>query len=95
MANVEGKGFSRRNAQASTYICGACDKRTRETGWGESDLDLCLKCYCEAGLENEHFDNLNSGLPNDHSIATEMPNDGPNGQIKCPACVEATEPCNV
>ena len=84
---VVGKGFSRRNSQASTYICGCCNKRTRETGWGESDLKLCIKCYCEGGLENEHSDNLGTGTDLDHSIATEIPADGPKNDIKCPVCV--------
>lgn len=38
------------------YTCRACSKQTRETGEGESGCELCLKCYNEAGLENDHSD---------------------------------------
>lgn len=39
-----------------TYRCHACGKLTRETGEGESGLELCLTCFTEGGLENEHSD---------------------------------------
>ena len=41
----------------SVYTCVNCKRRTRETGDGESDLQLCKQCYLEAGYENEHLDN--------------------------------------
>jgi len=41
----------------SVYTCHNCKRRTRETGDGESELELCKQCYEEAGNENEHLDN--------------------------------------
>lgn len=38
------------------YLCLGCGKKTRETGEGESDCELCRDCYEKAGLENEHND---------------------------------------
>jgi hypothetical protein len=40
----------------STYICGLCSKRTRDTGRDEASVDLCAFCYQEAGLENSLSD---------------------------------------
>lgn len=37
----------------STYKCTSCNKMTRETGQGESDLGLCVYCLKEAWLEND------------------------------------------
>lgn len=34
------------------YTCRICSKQTRETGDGESDCDLCWKCFEICGLEN-------------------------------------------
>ena len=49
--------FSNRYAfNSSTYICGCCKRRTRETGLGESQLDLCAYCYDAAGIENSFSD---------------------------------------
>jgi len=49
------------------YKCRVCGKRTRETGEGESSIELCRRCYDEAGLENDHSDNghftLDEGCP--------------------------------
>jgi DNA-directed RNA polymerase subunit RPC12/RpoP len=59
----------------STYICGICGKRTRDTGYGESGNDSCKKCYVEGGLENHH---------NDEGHETIQYEDG----IKCPDCPE-------
>lgn len=52
------RGFDRTNPFGckTTYICSSCGKRTRETGESESGVGLCLKCFTEAGLENEHSD---------------------------------------
>lgn len=44
------------NHNSSTYTCTCCSRRTRETGMGEADLDLCAFCYEVAGLDNEHND---------------------------------------
>lgn len=38
------------------YNCGACGRRTRETGHDESSVELCAFCYEEAGLENSYSD---------------------------------------
>jgi hypothetical protein len=37
---------------SGAYVCRVCGKLTRETGYGESSIRLCLKCYDEAGEEN-------------------------------------------
>ena len=58
----------------TTYICGLCGKRTRETGFGESSCDLCKRCYIQAGNENEHLDNDITTLPN-------------HDKADCPECV--------
>lgn len=42
--------------RATTYVCEACGKRTRETGDCESGVGLCAACYRDGGLENEHQD---------------------------------------
>lgn len=41
---------------SAAYKCRCCGKLTRETGSCESNVQLCLACYDEAGLENEHSD---------------------------------------
>ena len=38
------------------YKCIECGKLTRETGEGESQAQLCLNCWEEGGLINEHSD---------------------------------------
>lgn len=38
------------------YRCANCHKQTRETGDGESSVDLCKQCYFEGGEENLHSD---------------------------------------
>ena len=40
----------------STYTCQACEKLTRDTGYGEAGCSICKKCYVQGGLENEHSD---------------------------------------
>ena len=37
----------------STYTCESCKKVTRETGYTESDINLCAYCAREAWLEND------------------------------------------
>jgi len=78
--SYEGRGFSRKNRASSTYTCEACDKRTRETGYGESDLRLCKRCYVESGMENEHSDAVGTNKEHISPVYEE-------GFI-CPACVE-------
>jgi len=46
---------------SGVYTCRCCNKQTRETGDGESGVQLCLPCYDLAGLENEHNDRHHSG----------------------------------
>jgi hypothetical protein len=40
---------------SGVYTCRICKKKTRETGEGESNTDLCYRCYTIAGIENEHL----------------------------------------
>ncbi len=47
---------SRFRRGSGTYPCKCCGKLTRETGSCESNVGLCLACFDEAGLENEHSD---------------------------------------
>lgn len=42
---------------SGVYTCGNCGKQTRETGDGESSVELCKQCYFEGGQENAHTDN--------------------------------------
>ena len=79
------KGFTHKiGTTGNVYTCGSCGKRTRETGYGESDLDLCAQCYNAAGYENEHSDN--DGLHN-------MGNNVPMGKdpAQCPSCLRELE----
>lgn len=55
--------ISRYVESIGTYICDSCGKRTRETGEGESSVKLCLKCFNEASLENEHLDGFHKSNP--------------------------------
>lgn len=57
----------------TTYICERCNKVTRDTQ-GEEQAGLCLDCYREGEIENEHFDN-------DHTH-------NPENRSKCPICQE-------
>jgi len=43
--------------KGAVYTCRDCGKRTRETGYSESSVGLCAKCFEEGGLINEHSDN--------------------------------------
>lgn len=55
----------------STYICRVCSKRTRETGEGESSLDLCKACYIAAGwLAQGRRGRPESGAPSCAKCAT-------------------------
>ena len=38
------------------YKCVVCEKMTRETGDGESQVEMCKQCYFEGGQENQHSD---------------------------------------
>jgi hypothetical protein len=49
----------------STYRCGLCKKRTRETGLGESSAEACQACYIQANQENMHSDAGHKGDPED------------------------------
>jgi len=48
---------------SAVYVCTSCGMRTRETGSGESDVELCVGCYDDAGLENEHSDGHHEDNP--------------------------------
>lgn len=48
---------SRFQRGSGAYKCGSCGKTTRETGQGESSVELCAQCYFEGGQENLHTDN--------------------------------------
>lgn len=50
-------GFQR---GSGAYKCSECGKRTRETGAGESGVDLCKTCFDLASRENEHLDGHHS-----------------------------------
>lgn len=39
------------------YKCISCGKKTRETGEGESSVEMCKECYIFGGQENAHSDN--------------------------------------
>lgn len=54
---------NRFKAGSGCYVCECCGKRTRETGSCESNVGLCLTCYDEAGLENEHEDGHHDAEP--------------------------------
>lgn len=73
------KNRSHFQSGSGVYTCKSCNKRTRETGEGESDLGLCKKCYVEAGFENEHSD-----TGGDHNGEGSMPQ-------WCPTCREEAE----
>lgn len=41
---------------ASVYSCSLCGRRTRETGSGESQLEMCVDCFNLCSYDNEHND---------------------------------------
>lgn len=49
--------FSSNVHTSPIYTCAICGKETRETGEGESSLELCKNCYIDSMAENEHNDN--------------------------------------
>lgn len=74
---------SRFKTGSGAYTCNSCGKRTRETGEGESELQLCAACLDEAGLENEHWDYGHdepvAGCPEcPEATPTQKENDMPN-----------------
>lgn len=42
---------------SGSYLCSDCSKRTRETGSGESQLQLCKQCMQRQEQENLESDN--------------------------------------
>jgi tRNA G26 N,N-dimethylase Trm1 len=38
------------------YTCNTCGRRTRETGHGEADCEMCAYCFLVAGLQNSCWD---------------------------------------
>jgi hypothetical protein len=55
---------SRFQQGSTTYTCRSCGKLTRETGAGESDFELCLRCDDAALMENSHLDGSHEQTPN-------------------------------
>lgn len=47
--------------RSGIFVCLNCSKRTRETGWDESSVQLCKACLFEANRFNLHFDNGHAG----------------------------------
>lgn len=54
---------NRFNKGSGVYTCRICGKSTRETGEGEGELELCRKCYIEAGQENTYLDSHSKENP--------------------------------
>jgi hypothetical protein len=50
------KHFKPNFSGKSTYTCRICDHRTRETGLGEQDVELCAACYDLCGYQNSQSD---------------------------------------
>jgi hypothetical protein len=46
---------------SGVYTCGNCGKQTRETGAGESSVEMCRDCYVKGGIENQHTDDNHPG----------------------------------
>lgn len=73
-------------AGSGCYTCKDCGKRTRETGFGEAELELCRSCFGDAGDENTHNDEhygqmrdlscrfCRAANDSDHRLASQMPN---------------------
>jgi hypothetical protein len=66
---------SRFQKGTGAYRCWCCNKLTRDTGYGEVELDECKQCYVEGGLQNHH---------SDYGHETIQYEDG----VKCPTCPE-------
>lgn len=47
---------SRRFHDHVVYTCDSCGKRTRDTGEGEADCNLCKHCFQAASAANSHSD---------------------------------------
>jgi hypothetical protein len=50
---------------SGVYTCCECGKRTRETGDGESQGELCRRCWQYFGWENTHNDCNHEGSDDD------------------------------
>ena len=50
------KRDNRRFGRGGVYECRVCHKQTRETGDGESGVELCARCFELSGQENAHVD---------------------------------------
>lgn len=46
---------------SGVYTCINCGKQTRETGDGESSVEMCAACYELGGMENMHSDDGHEG----------------------------------
>lgn len=68
--------------RSGRYKCRSCGKMTRETGEGESDIELCLKCFNDAGDENEKNDGIMPWELHEH-----VPGDpDKDGDVCCTIC---------
>lgn len=66
-------------SRSGAFLCRACQKRTRETGWDESSVQLCKACLFEANRENIHSDegHVEKGLGADPHACTVCTNHYP------------------
>jgi hypothetical protein len=61
---------TRRFAKGSgVYTCIVCGKKTRDTGLGEAQGDMCAYCFEECGLENLLQDGRINGKQYDEMLA--------------------------
>ena len=56
---------------SAVYTCKDCGKKTRETGYGESDLRMCAACFVVSSAENTHSDQGHGGGLKDCKICAE------------------------
>lgn len=46
------KQNSKFQKNTAVYICAECGKKTRDTGKGEAEVEMCATCYTEAQKQN-------------------------------------------
>lgn len=46
---------------SGVYTCQRCDQKTRDTGTGEAQFELCAACFEIEGYENQHSDDDHAG----------------------------------
>lgn len=58
-AKKAGNRFAR---GSGCYTCSSCGKKTRSTGRGDNEnCGVCVKCFDNGGLENQHSDEGHAG----------------------------------